>query len=280
MRWINTLPVIASIAILQGCGGGSDSGSAIPSTDQYVVYNGNANRHVILDGAGTQFAVKVSDQKLVQLSIATELNGLLVASNGDITRNGQKIAAVILTAQGGQTIASLACTGPAPNFGAMTISVTAQGWTYRCASNTGAGGNEPGGGVGGGTGGGTGGGGTAGQSADQCVRLSPHPRGGLGITNTCNVAIEYSYCNLRAVSSAALFQCRAQALTTSPTGYVYQRGGSTLAPGNTAQILETAEITNQKTWVKACVYLDIPLITGFNTAVINENSLATGYCLK
>ena len=129
--------------------------------------------------------------------------------------------------------------------------------------------------------GGTGGANIAGQSADQCVRLSPYQYGGLGITNTCNVTIKYSYCNLRPDSSnSTLFQCKAQRASFSPTGYTYSQGMDGLSPGSTHQIIGTSGVDNQKTWVKACVSPDAPYISDFNTSTITGNSSAYGFCTK
>jgi hypothetical protein len=140
MQQINRLSLVACAAFLAACGGGGSDGNDAGSSQQYVVYDGSANKHVVLDGASTQFAVKSSSQKLVHLASGSELSNLLVAANGDILRGGEKIAAIVLApGQDGKTIAALTCTGPAPNYGAMTIHVSSSGWTYQCASNTGGG---------------------------------------------------------------------------------------------------------------------------------------------
>ena len=150
MQHVKRLSVVVLAVVLAACGGGggADNNDA-PSgggAQQYRVFTGNANQHVVLDGASTQFAVRKSDDKLVHLSSGSALNGLLFVEGGSILRDGQKIGAILLTAgQSGQSIATLACSGPAPNFGAMTITVTSSSWTHSCASNTGgSGGDQPG----------------------------------------------------------------------------------------------------------------------------------------
>lgn len=129
--------------VLAACGGGGSdndnpSGGGSPS-QTYWVFDGNANQHVVLDGVSTQFAVRKSDDVLVHLASGKGLTGLQFSSDGGaILRNGQKIGAIILVSgQDGKSIAALTCTGPAPNFGAMTIAVTGDSWTHSCASNTG-----------------------------------------------------------------------------------------------------------------------------------------------
>ena len=150
MQHVKRLSVVVLAVVLAACGGGgsADNTEAPPGgeSQQYRVFTGNANQHVVLDGASTQFAVRKSDDKLVHLSSGSALNGLLFVEGGSILRDGQKIGAIVLTTgQAGQSIATLACSGPAPNLGAMTITVTSSSWTHSCASNTGGnGGDQPG----------------------------------------------------------------------------------------------------------------------------------------
>ena len=139
--------ILLFAVVLVGCGGGGDSNDneAPPdnASQQYRVFTGNANHHVILDGAATQFAVRRSDDKLVHLPSGSPLNQLLFVEGGSILREGQKIGAIVLVpGQDGKEIAALTCSGPAPNYGAMTITVSAQGWTHSCASNPSGGGGD------------------------------------------------------------------------------------------------------------------------------------------
>lgn len=138
--------LMAAVSALAACGGGGSDTSAdtgnTPPASPYVVYDGNTNKHVVLDGASTQFAVKSSNRKLVHLASGQELNNLVVAEGGDILRDGQKIAAIILApGSDGKNIAALTCTGPAPYGGAMTIDITGTSWSHRCRSGSVAGGN-------------------------------------------------------------------------------------------------------------------------------------------
>ena len=121
-----------------GCGGGGGTEApAGSSASQYVVFDGNVNREIVLDGAGAQFAVRRDDRRLVHLSSNQPLNGLTVASNGDVVRNGAKIGVVLLAVGAdSKAVAALSCSGPSPNLGAMTVIVTNTDWSYRCASNT------------------------------------------------------------------------------------------------------------------------------------------------
>jgi Tfp pilus assembly protein PilV len=129
---------LAAAMLIAGCGGGGSGGESggaqsTGSSQEYLVFQGNSNGAVILDGAANRFSVRTADQKLVYLATKTTLNGLLVSNAGAVTLNGQKIAEVIVN----QGSAVLACSGPAPNYGAMTITISGSTWKYSCASNAG-----------------------------------------------------------------------------------------------------------------------------------------------
>ena len=119
----------------------------------------------------------------------------------------------------------------------------------------------------------------SGTSAVNCLRMGTNAQGSITVTNTCNARIFTSYCTLYATppsSTRALFVCRGQAASFSPTGYVYEQGSGSIAPGQTDILVGTA-VQNQKAWVMACASGN-PHIVDFNTPTINANSTATGIC--
>lgn len=122
---------------------------------------------------------------------------------------------------------------------------------------------------------------STGQSALQCIKTGTSSRGGVTITNVCNASVAYAFCNLRpgAPNSAAgsLFVCKGSPASISPTGFIYQQGSDTLAPGATQSILGTDDVSNQVSWIVACSS-GKGNISGFDTATISTNSKASGFC--
>lgn len=122
--------------VLVACGGG---GSGSGSGPNYVTWTNNANGTVIKDGANNNFSVDTSTRNVVALASNTTLTGLTVDNNGNVIDNGTTIATVdLIYSTSGTKIEKFDCSGPAPQYGAMTISVTGSVWSYTCASNTGS----------------------------------------------------------------------------------------------------------------------------------------------
>lgn len=123
--------------LLTGCGGGGGGGGG--GGPNYVTWTDNANGTVIKDGANNNFSVNASTRAVVSLASHATLGGLTVDNNGNVIDNGTTVAAVVLNySSSGSKISEFACSGPAPQFGAMTISETSAGWSYTCASNSGS----------------------------------------------------------------------------------------------------------------------------------------------
>ncbi|NMV36495.1 hypothetical protein HGR00_01060 [Ralstonia insidiosa] len=149
---------------------------------------------------------------------------------------------------------------------------------------SGSNGGTPGNGGGNNGGGSSGSGGSvstnSGTSAVNCLRTGTNAQGSITVTNTCNAKIQTAYCTLYAAAQSsaagALFVCKGQPASFSPTGYVYEQAAGSMNPGQTDVLLGTA-VQNQKAWVMACV-TGIPHIVDFNTPTINANSTATGIC--
>lgn len=127
-----------ALSLLFGCGGGGSSSADGSSQPNYVTWSNSANGTIIKDAQNNDFSVDASTGAVVALANNTTLNGLkVVATTGNVVDNGVVIAAITLElSTTGSKIATFACSGPAPQFGAMTIVVSAQGWTYTCASAT------------------------------------------------------------------------------------------------------------------------------------------------
>lgn len=143
---VTTLLELALLAIatlfVTGCGGGGGGNSSGNSTS-YVTWANNSNGTVIKDGANNNFSVDATSRKVVSLTTNSVLSGLTVDNNGNVINNGVTVAAVVLdTSTVGSKIAIFSCSGPAPQFGAMTINETSAGWSYTCASASGSGGGS------------------------------------------------------------------------------------------------------------------------------------------
>jgi len=208
---------------LVGCGGGSASNSsgsnpASNAGPTFVSWEKNANDTVILDATGRKFAVLISGRELYDFATNTSLTKTNVSQNGDVYINNSLVGRVITDYASGTTttIAFLACSGPAPNLGAMTVSISASGYSYSCASNTGAGTLT-------GTSGGDG------IPASGCLgdggALNGYPH---SLYNSCGVKVYYTYCVTGYPGS--LFSCDKPPATQS-FGYSYGQGADSIAPG-------------------------------------------------
>ena len=91
----------STVIALGACGGGDSDKNLNPidtTSSPYLVYNGNANKHIVLDSTGKQFAVTSKDLKLVYLGTKSSLKGLELTKEGSISSGGKKIADVALIA--------------------------------------------------------------------------------------------------------------------------------------------------------------------------------------
>lgn len=212
--------------VVSACGGGGgsngDTGNVPTSADEFIIWSGNENGAYILDGAGQQFARTMHSDQVFAISIGNYLSGLTFGDNSSVLYNGNQIALVVLDFDSNdRKVAYLACSGPAPNYGKMTITVTNLGWTYSCASNTGSGSDS-----------GTGG---DGVNASHCIDVTSN-NGSYYLYNACNVSVYVSWC----IDDDVYWNCG----PSNPIGdglYNYSRGTWGIGPGNSYPLQTPAD---------------------------------------
>lgn len=100
----------------------------------FISISNNANDFLILDGNNERFAIVSEGHELYSFASGRLLTGLSAESNGNVNFNGTKIAEILLNPDGnGRIFAYLFCSGPAQNYGPMTIAESTSGFTYSCA---------------------------------------------------------------------------------------------------------------------------------------------------
>lgn len=115
------------------------------------------------------------------------------------------------------------------------------------------------------------------QIAKQCIRLSRSASTGATIvTNTCNVSILVSWCT--AAIGDYDYQCRGVSHDWSPSGYTYDRALTEISSGQDSHLQGT--VNAGTAFIASCFKDHQPLITGFDTPTISNNSNAYIACRK
>lgn len=141
----------AAALMVAACGGGSTNDT---NAAAYLNWSNSANGVVVKDAAGNSFAVDSSTGNVISLASNAPVGGLTVPLGAaHVVFNGTVIGDVATVAStAGPIIVEFICSGPAPQYGGMTISTTPQGWSFTCASASGSSGGASGGSSGGASG--------------------------------------------------------------------------------------------------------------------------------
>jgi hypothetical protein len=122
-----------------GTSGGGGSGGGSGGGVVYVTWTGNTLGSTVRDGAGSAFAVRLSDRAVIAMPGNTQLTGLTVDAQANVQLAGTgAIGSVTLDAS---SVAVLRCSS-----GTTMILSVGTSWSHNCGSSSGGGGGGSGGG--------------------------------------------------------------------------------------------------------------------------------------